>query len=476
MKFWKCCIFSLICVFISGCSTETIFTSYPDKMSNNLNQINQGQFEQCIKQLTTAQKSNDYELYAAELGRIQQLSFNYSGSTSTFMPLMVKVQADELQAKIRGSHILATTGSMLTNDNAIPYQLASYEVVFLYQYQALNFIAEGDIANALVAARKSNELQVYLAQEYQQELAAAQEQAQKSNINLQTLNDHNAQLQSTLAVAASVKNSFANAMSYYLSGLLFLATNDLNNAAVAMQQAISIMPQNSYLQTMLLTTLQVQGAPPATIANYQKAFGLQALPKPAQNKAHVTVMYEQNFVNARIPVSFSIPLPGTGSGAQIFSFPAYSKSSTPITPLNVSDGTESLADTQLMVNTNALAAKDLEQQYPIIFVREALRVLTKAAMVEAAQQSSNNQNQNNFAAALVGLYGAFTDRPDLRSWLTLPQDIQIAQYDLKPGNYQFHLSNGGLSTDISQELDAHHYYLIWVAQYGKELKAQIFEL
>jgi uncharacterized protein len=209
-------------------------------MSANLNQINQGQFQQCITYLTAAEKSNDYELYAAELGRIQQLSDNYPASTSTFMPLMTRIEADQLQAKIRASRILANAGSLFVNDNLLPYQLTGYELVFLYQYQALNFIAEGDISDALVAARKGNNMQIYLAQAYQKQLSEAQEQAQRNKLNFQFINDQTAQFKDTLAAAASVKDGFASAMSYYLSGLLFLATNDLNDASVAFQQAAQL--------------------------------------------------------------------------------------------------------------------------------------------------------------------------------------------------------------------------------------------
>jgi hypothetical protein len=448
-------------------------------MAPNLTQIDQGQFQPSLSMLSLAVKSNDYELYAAELGRVQQLSLNYNASTNTFMPLMTKVERDELQAKIRGSYLLVNTASLLTNDNVIPYQLASYEVVFLYQYQALNFIATGDISNALVAARKANELQIYLAQDYQKQLYAAQQAAQKNQLNLNFINNQNAQLQNTLQAAASVKDSFANAMSYYLSALLFLATHDLNNASVALRQAVSIMPNNTYLQNLLLITLQNQGAPASVIHNYQQAFGIKRLPQVPQNKAWVAIMYEQNFVNARIPISIPVSVPGFNQ-AQLFSFPAYAQTPTNFTPLvvsaNANNQARSLGATELMVNTNALAAKDLLQQYPIIFVREALRFLTKMSMVYAAQNKDKNNNSDNFAAALMQIYTIVSDRPDLRSWLTLPQNIQIAQYALTPGTYTFHLNNGSLDADVTQTLQAGRYYLIWVTQYGAQIKAVGFQL
>lgn len=476
MKFWKYCTFSLLGLMLSGCSTSTLFSGYPAKMSNDLHQINQGQYQQCITMLSSAQKSHDYELYAAELGRVQQLADNYAASSATFMPLMSRVADDQLQAKIRGSRLLVNTSSLLLNDNLLPYQLSGYEIVFLYQYQALNFLAQGDISNALVALRKANNMQTYLAQAYQKQLIAAQAQAKKYQLNFKFINDQSAQFKNTLMLAASVKDSYVNAMSYYLSGLLFLATHDLNDAAVAFEQAASIMPNNSYIQNILLTTLQMQGASRETLANYQKAFGLSTLPSVATSKAHVTVMYEQNFVSPRVAVTVPIFIPMLHT-ATTFSFPAYTHAAPTITPLIASitnnNKLSPLANTQLIVNTNALAAKDLSQQYPIIFIREALRVMLKMGIAVAAE---GNQQSSNLAVTAVQLYSLFTDTPDLRSWLTLPQDIQIGQYDFTAGTYEFHLSNGNLSTDLSQDLKANQYYLIWVTQYGQEFKAKIFQL
>jgi hypothetical protein len=445
-------------------------------MAPKLAEINQGQYQQSIDTLSKDQqkKGLNSELISAELGRTQQLSNDYSGSTATYMPLMSKVEADQLQAKVTVTGALDTAGSFATNDNSIPYQLASYEIVFLYEYQALNFIAQGDISNALVAARKSNNLQAYLAQNYQKQLAKAQEQAQENKLDpSKSINDQTTQLKSTLAASASVKNSFANAMSYYLSGMLFLATNDLNDATVAFKQAVSIMPNNTFLQNTLLMTMQVQGASKNDISNYQKAFGLKTLPVPPKNKAMVLVMYDQNFVSQRIAVSIPVLLPDLNQ-TQTLSFPAYPDSPA-VTPLNITANSKALADTQLIVDTNALAAKNLLQQYPMIFVRETLRFLAKSATVAAVQNNSNgNNNQNNFASILMQVYDIYSDQPDLRSWLTLPQDTQIGQYTLAPGAYEFQFSNNGLNTTANANLSANHYYLIWVSQYGKEMHAQVF--
>ena len=486
MKFWTYCIFSVLLVGLSACSTSTLFTSYPDKMGPNLSAIKQGQYQTSIASLSIEQKSNDYELYAAELGRTEQLAFNYAKSSATYLPLISTVEADQLQAKIQGRKVLVNSASLLSNDNLIPYKLAAYEIIYLYQYQALNFIAQGDLQNALVAARKANDLQGFLASQYQQELAAAQDLAQKNNFDQKLIDHTHAELNARLTALADVKNAFQNAMSYYLSGILFLASGDNNDAAVAFQQAIEIMPQNTYLQTMLLNTMQNQGGSTSKLQNYQQAFGLKTLPTPPQNKALVTVMYEQNFVAEKVPVTLPIYLPKLQQ-VQTISFPTYPKTTPAITPLHVSivdnDSTRMLSDTELMLNTNALAAKDLMQNYPIIFVREALRVMTKAGITAAISKGANNDNDDDrgnsgaaIAAIILQAYSIFSDRPDLRSWLTLPQDIQIAQYSISPGTYQVNLSNNNLTLSLPLTLAANRYYLIWVTQYGKEMKAQAFPL
>lgn len=477
MRFWKFCIFSLSALSLSGCGT--VLTSYPQQMTSNLAQINAGQYQTPITTLNQNAKGNNYELYAAELGRTQQLASQYVNSSNTFLPLMKQIEADQLQAKIRASRIAMNAGALFTNDNILKYQLADYEIIDLYQYQALNFLAENNLQDALVAARKSNDLQTYLSQQYQEQIAKAQHVAKKNGLNLDFVNDQTEKFQSTLQAAASVKSSFANAMSYYLSGILFLASDDLNDASVSFQQAASIMPNNTYIENILLLTLQMQGASPSNISNYEKIFGIKALPSVPQNKAFVTVMYEQNFVNSRSAIVVPVPVPWVHQ-MQVFSFPSYASSGADNTPLvvnaNLNGKLMPLTDTQLIVNTNALAAKDLIQQYPIIFLRASLRFMAQVGVTQLAQ-GSNNNNVNSDAALVAQLYfAAISQNPDLRSWLTLPANVQISQYYLAPGHYEFNFSNFSLGVSTKTDLQANHYYIIWVRQYGNVMNTQVLSL
>ena len=71
----------------------------------------------------------------------------------------------EEKAVIRASDIGAQTASFLANDNTIPYKGDGYEKVFMYQFQAFNYLAKKDIEGAGVEVRRANREQE-LALEY----------------------------------------------------------------------------------------------------------------------------------------------------------------------------------------------------------------------------------------------------------------------------------------------------------------------
>lgn len=455
-------------------------------MADNIQAVQKGAYTPAIKALEADQTTNDHELYAAELGRIQQLASQYQASSKTFLPLMTQVQQDQLQAKIRASHILANTGSLLSNDNALPYTLNGFQIVLLYQFQALNFIAEGDTSDALVSLRKSNNMQTVLQQEYQTELAEAEAKIKQNKLDPKFMASLQKQMAATLSAGASVKSSFLNAMSYYLFALLSESTGDWNDAAAALKQAIGIMPDNTYLQTALLHALQNQGASESIIQNYLTAFNMDAVPQTPPNTGTVVVWYDQRLMPPLQQFSTSIYLPLIAQ-TQVFSFPVYKAMSFSPTALEVTatvgDKKNQLPSTQMITNVYALAAKQLQENYPIIFLRESLRILAKAGVVggleAASQKNGQSQSQSNteaFAAVAMQIYSLLTSGADLRSWLTLPDNIQISQYALPPQTYDLTFTHINKSIMVKAPVSTDEITLIWVSEYGKQLKAKVFQL
>ncbi len=478
MKFWMSCTFSLSCaLLLSGCaSTPTLFSAYPNKMATNIHDVKQGDYKPAIQALSHEQANNDYELYAAELGRVEQLAGDPSQSSTTFLPLMQKVEADQVQAKIRGSAILADAAALGTNDNAIPYQLSGFEIVLLYQFQALNFISQNNLNDALVTLRKANLAQASLTAEYQSQINAANAQISKNKLDPKFTDGLQKQMADTLSASASVKSSFLNAMTYYLFALASEANGNQNDAVVALKQAIGIVPENTFLQTALLQALQAQGGDPSVLQNYLKAFGLKTVPQVPAKSGTLVIWYDQHFIPPLQSFETSLYLPGLNQNAT-FAFPIYKKVSTAPTALQVNVQTSgqstpnNLPATQVITNVYGLAARQLQENYPIIFLRQALRLGIQIGV--AAPRQNESQNTQLFADLTASVMSFMSSFADLRSWLSLPDNTQIGSYALAPQTYTLQLNNNNQKTQVQVPIASGKTTLVWVTEYGTVLNAKV---
>jgi hypothetical protein len=102
-----------------------------------------------------------------------------------------------------------------------------------------------------------------------------------------------------------------------------------------------------------------------------------------------------------------------------------------------------------------------------------------ATQQEQSQKQNQIEGQSNtaaVAAVVMQIYSALTSGADLRSWLTLPNNIQIGQYALAPQTYTLKLTNVNKSTNLNVPIVNGQTTLVWVTQYGNQLKARVFTL
>ena len=83
-----------------------------------------------------------------------------------------------------------------------------------------------------------------------------------------------------------------------------------------------------------------------------------------------------------------------------------------------------------LANIEAIAMEELDRKMPTIIARTISRNISKNAI--ANQVSEENQ----ILGQLVSIVGAALEQADTRSWLTLPNKLQIASQSLAQGNYQ----------------------------------------
>ena len=132
----------------------------------------------------------------------------------------------------------------MTNDNAIGYQLAPYEQSMLHTYQALNYLYTDGLESALVEVRRANLVQEKALETYENELLEAKDK--DPGINWQQVDAALSPLDSRIG---DIKNGFQSAYTFYLSGLLYEAAGELNDAYIDYKKALEIYPDNTFYTT-----------------------------------------------------------------------------------------------------------------------------------------------------------------------------------------------------------------------------------
>ncbi len=433
---------------VVGCSTTNVFTSYTSKMNLLIDGLTTRQFNHSLKVLNKYRKSNDKILYLMERGRIAQIKNDTDSSMKDFEAAIAAVRQMEEKAVISASDVGAQTTSLLANDNTIPYRGDGYEKVFMYQFQAFNYLAEKDIEGAGVEVRRANREQELALKMHEKELARAEEKARDKKIDTQkAYNNLNSAYQSMDDVAGKVKNSFQNAYTFYMSGIVYELLNQPNDAYIDYKKALQIFPDNAYLQRdvmRLAKDLEMD----QEYEDYAYRFGSMPVKGEAGagdgKTGELVVFFENGLVPQKKEIRIPIPTP---NGILAIAFPIYHTKWSEVEPLSLSESwsSGSLGTTESICHAQALAVKSLKEKVPVMVIRHILRAAAKAAIQLKANDSAGSLGQ-----IFSSIYNVVSERADVRSWLTLPRDVQIMRIRLPEGAHRLHLAHkaSGASSDI----------------------------
>lgn len=396
-----------------------------------------------LLELNKKRNNADKQLYLMERARLASLSGEVDQSIADFTTVIKGIQIDDDKAIISMSAKGGQAASLLTNDNAIPYAVQSYEKVFVHQYQSLNYLRQGNLEGAIIEVRRANFIQHEAAENYHREIANAQEKAEKNQLEVQK-DDYAAQFASMDAAVGKVKNSFQNAYTFYTSGVIFEMDGSRNDAYIDYKKALQIYPANRYLQQDVLRLAYSLGMR-EDYARYSKQFGSKAI-MPKKGSGSVVVLYEQGFTPMKQEIKIPIP---TIHGIFMVAFPTYSDPWVAAVPLQVFNKTSEIGVTDLIVDVYALAAKSMEEKRAGMLVRQALRAVAK---YEVQKQAGDQYCMVGFAAQL---YNIVSENADRRSWLTLPSNAQTLRTSLEPGVHTLNFKAGQLqqSFDVNVKLN-----------------------
>jgi hypothetical protein len=441
-----CIIFSV--AMLVGCTSigiSDLFYGYSQQMKQSRSAQLKGEFVKAEASVISVNSHhNNFGLSQLEKARLQFLANHWLASQKSFELAYAQIQAQEQAAKIQISRGLKKVNAVVTNDNAIAYEIASYEQSMLHSYQALNYLYQGSLEGALVEVRRANLVQESALKANQTEVYDAHKEMADKGINSNKLYSNYPSMDNLIG---DVKNSFQNAYTFYLSGLLYEAGKQPNDAYIDYKRAIEIYPDNTYLQQDVLRLAKKLGMH-EELSRFEQRFGhYKTINK--KKSGQVVVIFEQGIVNVKEEARLNLPMFNTNSDVKFFTFalPVYRGRLSTLTPLSISIDEKSYLS-QEIVRLQSLATKDLQDKLPGLLTRQAIRLVAKEQLRQNLKKSGGDVGN-----ILASLYNVASEKADTRSWSSLPDNVQIMKLDnVAAGQKKLEISFAGKKEIIDIEV------------------------
>lgn len=357
--------------------------------------------------------SNSHLLGLLERGRLSDLVGEGAASRAAFAEADQLFDEERLRASLTVTETLESAVALMTNDRALAYRGGLHERLLMAYFQSLNWLNEGDVPQARVELNKALRDMRWADENLPGLRQEAQTRLGRSGLRAEGLEAH----LDGLTAGLPEQSSADNALIYYLSGLLFETLGELDRAEIDYRNALAKAP----------------GTPPIADA-------LAHLGKSPAGTGRLVILHESDWVSAKYPFSLSVFL---NERSYTLSLPTYPQGGQPLPyPQSFLAIGEERPLLYPVLNVDALARQALREAFPAILLRQALRMAAKQEMQAEAHEA------DPWLGLMASLFSILSDSPDLRSWLSLPAAVTLADLRLPAGPVNLSMDmTGGISAD-----------------------------
>jgi hypothetical protein len=423
-------------VVLSGCATD--YTREMRPVTSNLRMDRPDLAIEEFRKNFTDSTGRNRLLYLMELGNLMRLSGDFAGAQNLLL------QADRLSDQQRGIELGQEVEAFLSSDLALEFRGADYEKVFINYCLAVSYASENNMEDALVECRRVNDKLRVLNQDYEEN-----------------------------------KNRYSDdAFIRYFMGILYEKAGDLNNALIAYRNSASVY-DSSYAVDY---GLPAPGRVRSDILRLSSTLGMQSIYQdystrwpceswenegPDQDHGEIVVILEVGMIPARIEKSYTFIV---NDRVYRVSLPAIALRRRESWTVTLSSG-----DTQtsgfLAEDLTGIARKNLEDHAGRDIARAVARLAIKAGVTEAGEQlveelTEENSGISRVTGLVLSIFGAVTERADLRAWLTLPSQIFVARLRLPEGEHPVRVEVNGriIFSDESMSVDPGEIHLLFLRE------------
>jgi len=360
-----------------------------------------------------------------ELGHLKHLTRHPTESNDAFAVAERRIEWMDRQPAFR---ISREGTAALTNLNALPYRARNYDRIMMSTYRALNYLQLRRIDAARVELRKVHawqELAVHRnAERIEQAREAAQETVRQRRRNNQAVYDmerarRSDQLQKTIEANYAHLDQFepyakyVNPFAEWLRGIYYLSVPaepaDIDRGKKALERAYGMESDNPYLsEDLALAERRQEGAdfPPVTY-----------------------VIFFTGDAPRRAEMRIDIPLFIFDAGIDYVgvNFPRLVRDESFTRYLRV-HGDEGTHDTAVLADMDSIISHEFKQNLPVTVTRTLISAGTKAAVAYGLNEATRGHELANLITRIgTTAYQYGMNQADLRSWTTLPKQIQYAR-------------------------------------------------
>jgi hypothetical protein len=282
--------------------------------------------------------------------------------------------------------------------------------------------------SARVDIKRTHEREAVIAEFRAKETGAAEEAAKSKGVSAQNreINGYPVETLNDPEVLA-LKNGYQNALSHYLAGFLYEATNEPGLASPGYRQAIELRPDTAVLEVGL------RGLDERTSFTHRRK----------NRMTDVLFIVEAGSAPARKPKGFTLPIPvGNRIRTVSVSYPVIEASREPLlSSLMVEDKEFKLAN---VVDVNVMARRALKDEIPGMVVRGVVRAIAKGLLQEQLEKNGG------IIGSLIGsVASAVTEQADDRMWRTLPGRVYVARGYLAPGDHVITVNGQNVNVTVN---------------------------
>jgi len=471
MKFLK--TFGSIAAFaavvaVAGC------TAYPSKVREVKMQLALGVDDTVpVKYRAESVDGRNKLLAYEESGRLDQLQGRYRESADSYRKAMDFCARKENSPIVSvGDTLSSSLACTYGNDLGLEYPVTAFDQMMLYTLDSFNRLALGewdnfgvDVRNLVVWRNEANEIIMRDIEKLNEELGDEREEFTSSE-------EYTSLMDKETSFVSDLKHSTDNVYALFLIALYHEIIGDTSNALYAYKDIERIRPG---IPCVADGIAQCEG---------RKSF--------ASGEGEVVVFFEEGFIPQKRNYRFQH---GGLFTTVVMDIPYYSVfDCQPYEgggPLVVSEGGAGVAKTEPFCDLSPLAVKAHEERLQGILARQISRTSVKAitrgvfsGMALAGYYCSTHRIRDDkgytqkalLGVGIIGSVGmaimaAATEQADLRSWLLLPRQVQIARFKMKAGVHKLSLMSDGMKEDVVAEVKPGQKTIVYCTAVPNVMKA-----